>query len=74
MGNSGTAKNYNNGGVLRNIILINGQSDNQPSATQGSTVQRITVNYSWQNGAAYYFRVLASTGQNLPWIEQASTV
>jgi hypothetical protein len=50
--------------------------DNQtinPVQLRAGSVQRITVNYSWQNGATYYFRVLASTSQNLPWIQQAQT-
>lgn len=42
-----------------------------PVPLKAGTVQRITVNYSWQNGVTYYFKVLASTGQSLPWNEQA---
>jgi archaeal type IV pilus assembly protein PilA len=48
--------------------------DNQtitPVPLQASTVQRITVDYSWQYGVTYYFKVLTSTGQSLPWNEQA---
>jgi flagellin-like protein len=35
------------------------------------TVQRITLNYPWVIGTTYYFKVIASTGQSLPWSEQA---
>jgi flagellin-like protein len=48
--------------------------DNQtitPVPLPAGTVQRITVNYSWQAGATYYFKVIASTGQSLPWSQQA---
>jgi hypothetical protein len=38
------------------------------------SVQTITVNYSWQPGATYYFKVVVATGQALgPWPEQAPT-
>jgi len=48
--------------------------DNQtitPLALLAGQTQRITVNYSWQPSVAYYFKVLVSTGQSLPWSEQA---
>jgi len=37
----------------------------------GGTVQRITLNYQWLTGATYFFKVITSTGQSLPWSEQA---
>jgi flagellin-like protein len=48
--------------------------DNQtisPLPIPAGTVQRITLNYSWQVGVIYYFKVIASTGQILPWNQQA---
>lgn len=42
-----------------------------PVQVNAGTVQRITVDYSWQNGVTYYFKVIASTGQSLPWSQQA---
>jgi len=48
--------------------------DNQtisPLPIPAGSVQRITLNYSWQVGAIYYFKVIASTGQILPWSQQA---
>jgi len=44
-----------------------------PVSLNADSVQRITVDYSWQNGMTYYFKVLTSTGQYLPWSEQAPT-
>ncbi|MGA2310438.1 MAG: CARDB domain-containing protein [Candidatus Bathyarchaeia archaeon] len=71
IGNSGTADT-----TITEVYIGTSSSsmDNQtinPVQLRAGSVQRITVNYSWQNGATYYFRVLASTGQNLPWTEQA---
>ena len=48
--------------------------DNQtiaPLSLLAGTTQRITVTYSWQPGVVYYFKVLTSTGQQLPWSTQA---
>jgi hypothetical protein len=48
--------------------------DNQtitPVPLPAGSVQRITLSYSWQVGAIYYFKVIASTGQILPWNQQA---
>jgi flagellin-like protein len=48
--------------------------DNQtitPVSLLAGHTQRITVNYSWQLGMIYYFKVLASTGQSLQWSQQA---
>jgi flagellin-like protein len=42
-----------------------------PLALLAGRTQRITVNYSWQPGVVYYFKVLVSTGQSLPCSEQA---
>lgn len=50
--------------------------DNQtitPTSLAAGSVQRITVSYSWQLGVTYYFKVLTSTGQQLPWSTQAPT-
>jgi archaeal type IV pilus assembly protein PilA len=50
--------------------------DNQtvtPLPLLAGHTQRVTVNYSWQLGVTYYFKVLTSTGQSLPWNEQAPT-
>jgi flagellin-like protein len=44
-----------------------------PVSLDADSVQRVTVDYSWQNGVTYYFKVLTSTGQSLPWSEQAPT-
>jgi flagellin-like protein len=48
--------------------------DNQtitPMPLPAGTVQRITLNYPWQIGTTYYFKVITSTGQSLPWSVQA---
>jgi flagellin-like protein len=74
VGNSGTS-----GTTI--IALYIGTSptsmDNQnitSESLQAGSVQTITVNYSWQPGAIYYFKVVAQSGQSLgPWSEQAPT-
>jgi hypothetical protein len=71
IGNSGTADT-----TITEVYIGTSASsiDNQtinPVQLRAGSVQRITVNYSWQYGVTCYFRVIASTGQNLPWIEQA---
>jgi flagellin-like protein len=71
VGNSGTS-----GTTIIQVYIGTSSSamDNQtitPVPLQASTVQRITVDYSWQYGATYYFKVLTSTGQSLPWYQQA---
>jgi flagellin-like protein len=51
--------------------------DNQtitPVQLPAGTVQRITLNYQWQIGTTYYFKVITSTGQSLPWSEQAPNI
>jgi flagellin-like protein len=48
--------------------------DNQtitPVQLPAGTVQRITVNYSWQVGTIYYFKVIPSIGIPLSWTQQA---
>ena len=48
--------------------------DNQtvtPESLLAGSTQRITVDYSWQLGVTYYFKVLTSTGQSLPWSDTA---
>jgi len=48
--------------------------DNQtitPVPLPAGTVQRITLNYQWLIGTTYYFKVITSTGQSLPWYQQA---
>jgi len=42
-----------------------------PLSLLAGTTQRIPVSYTWQPGAIYYFKVLSSTGQQLPWSTQA---
>jgi flagellin-like protein len=42
-----------------------------PVLLPGNSIQRITVDYEWQNGATYYFKVASSGGQSLEWPEQA---
>jgi flagellin-like protein len=71
IGNSGTS-----GTTIIQVYIGTSSSamDNQtitPVPLQAGTVQRITVDYSWQNGVTYYFKVLTSTGQSLPWYQQA---
>jgi flagellin-like protein len=44
-----------------------------PVLLPGNSIQRITVDYEWQNGATYYFKVASSGGQSLEWPEQAPT-
>jgi len=41
-----------------------------PVSLPAGTVQRITLNFSWQLGTTYYFEVVTSTGQTLSWGEQ----
>ena len=48
--------------------------DNQtitPVPLPAGTVQRVTLNYQWLTGTTYFFKVITSTGQSLPWSEQA---
>jgi len=48
--------------------------DNQtitPVPLPAGTVQRVTLNYQWLTGTTYFFKVITSTGQSLPWPEQA---
>lgn len=48
--------------------------DNQtvtPVPLPAGTVQRITLNYSWQIGTTYYFKAIPSIGQPLSWSDQA---
>jgi flagellin-like protein len=73
IGNSGTS-----GTTIIQVYIGASAStmDNQtitPVLLPAGSVQRITVNYSWQLGVIYYFKVLTSTGQNLPWSTQAPT-
>jgi hypothetical protein len=71
IGNSGTS-----GTTIIQVYIGTSSSsmDNQtitPVPLQAGSVQRITVVYSWQYGVTYYFKVLTSTGQSLPWYQQA---
>ncbi len=73
IGNSGTS-----GTMIIQVYIGTSAStmDNQtitPVSLAAGSVQRITVSYSWQAGTTYYFKVLSSSGQNLPWSEQAPT-
>lgn len=45
-----------------------------PVPLRAGTTQRITVNYAWQFGGTYYFKVVASTGQSLLSSYQAPNV
>jgi|GEM_PF-2485423 len=71
IGNSGTSDTT----IIQVYIGTSSSAmDNQtiiPVPLQAGSVQRITVDYSWQYGVTYYFTVLTSTGQSLPWTEQA---
>jgi flagellin-like protein len=42
-----------------------------PVLLPGNSIQRITIDYDWQNGDTYYFKVASSGGQSLEWSEQA---
>jgi flagellin-like protein len=71
VGNSGTS-----GTTIIQVYIGTSSSslDNQtvtPEPLLAGQTQRITVNYSWQLGVTYYFKVLTSTGQSLPWSEPA---
>ena len=73
VGNSGTS-----GTTIIQVYIGTSEStmNNQtitPVSLAAGYVQRITVAYSWQPGVTYYFKVLTSTGQYLPWSEQAPT-
>ena len=73
VGNSGTS-----GTTIIQVYVGTSEStmNNQtitPVSLPAGSVQRITVAYSWQDGITYYFKVLTSTGQYLPWSEQAPT-
>jgi flagellin-like protein len=50
--------------TLQNVTIA-------PVLVNAGTVQRITVNYNWTSGVIYYFKVIASSGQSLPWSQQA---
>jgi hypothetical protein len=71
VGNSGTSDT-----TITQVYIGTSTSamDNQtiiPVSLPAGTVQRITLDFSWQPGVVYYFNVLASTGQQLPFTEQA---
>jgi flagellin-like protein len=71
VGDSGTSDTT----IIQVFIGTSSSSmDNQtitPMPLPAGTVQKIAVNYSWQNGVTYYFKVIAATGQSLPWSQQA---
>jgi flagellin-like protein len=73
IGNSGTSDTS----IIQVYIGTSSSAlDNQtitPVPLRAGSVQRITVNYNWTNGVTYYFKVLTSTGQTLPWPSQAPT-
>ena len=73
VGNSGTS-----GTTIIQVYIGTSSStlNNQtitPVSLGAGLVSRVTVTYSWQFGATYYFKVLTSTGQSLPWSTQAPT-
>jgi flagellin-like protein len=71
IGNSGTSDTT----IIQVYIGTSSSSmENQtitPTLLRGNTVQRITVNYDWDAGVTYYFKVVVSSGQSLPWPEEA---
>jgi flagellin-like protein len=71
IGNSGTSDTT----IIQVYIGTSSSSMNKQTITPVSlpagSVQRITVNYSWQVGVTYYFKVTTSSGQTLPWYQQA---
>ena len=73
IGNSGTSDTT----IIQVYIGTSSAAmDNQtitPVTLGAGAVQRITVTYSWQLSVTYYFKVLTSTGQTLPWSTQAPT-
>jgi flagellin-like protein len=73
VGNSGTSDTK----IIQVYVgLSSSAMDNQtitPVSLSAGLYKRITVDYPWQNGVTYYFKVLTSTGQSLPWSEQAPT-
>lgn len=44
-----------------------------PMTLLANTIQRITIDYQWEYGVTYYFKVASSSGQFLEWSEQAPT-
>jgi flagellin-like protein len=72
VGNSGTSDTR----IISLYIGTSSSSMNNLTITSmpllAGSVQRITVNYPWQTGAVYYFKVVVDSGQSLgPWSEQA---
>jgi flagellin-like protein len=71
IGNSGTSDTT----IIQVYIGTSSSSmDNQtitPMSLTAGNVQRITVNYSWHTGITYYLKVVTSSGQYLPLVEQA---
>lgn len=67
VGNSGTS-----GTTIIQVYVGTSAStmENQtitPVSLAAGSVQRITVSYYWQAGTTYYFKVISSSGQSLPW-------
>jgi flagellin-like protein len=58
----GTSSSSMDNQTITPVPLPAGPADN---------VQRITLNYQWLTGTTYFFKVITSTGQSLPWSEQA---
>jgi hypothetical protein len=71
VGNSGTSDTT----IIQLYIGTSSSSmENQTITSEpllAGSVQTITVNYTWQLGAIYYFKVVVDTGQSLPWSVQA---
>lgn len=71
VGNSGTSDTT----IIQLYIGTSSSSmENQTITSEpllAGSVQTITVNYPWQLGAIYYFKVVVDTGQSLPWSVQA---
>jgi flagellin-like protein len=71
VGNSGTSDTR----ILQVYVgTASSALDNQtitPVTLAAGAVQRITLNYTWQSGTTYYFKVLTSSGQYLQWSEES---
>lgn len=67
IGNSGTSDTA----IIQLYIGLAQSSEQNVTITStpipAGTVQRLTVDYSWQSQKMYYFKAIASTGQPLPW-------
>jgi flagellin-like protein len=74
IGNSGTSDTQIIG------VYVGTSSSNQqdqtttppiPVSLRGNSIVRVTMNYNWSTPATYYMKIVCSSGQTLPLIEQA---